>query len=303
MKSRMASNALLLLTAIIWGFSFVAQVSGSAVIGSFTMTGVRFVIGAIVLVPVILLFERGRSSKKEWKMTIIASLVTGTVLFTGSALQQFGIQLTSSAGIPGLITGLYMIFVPFAYFVFFKAKVGKQVWLGAVIAFAGLVTLCYKAGEGFSFGWGELLLLIGSFFWTAHIMLIDYFGKKTRCIRFSCGQFLVSGILGMIFAFIFEDVNMTSLLAAKWAILYVGVLSSGVAFTLQVIGQKRANPNTAVIILATESAFSAIGGFIFGIDKLTITAVIGCVLMFGGIICSQITPKPKKLKKTEYKEL
>lgn len=300
MKSRLASNAILLLTAIIWGFSFVAQVSGSAHIGSFTMTGIRFVIGAIVLLPVILVFEKGKSDKTEKKMTLIASLITGTVLFIGSALQQFGIALTSSAGIPGLITGLYMIFVPFAYFVLFKIKVGKQVWFGAVIAFAGLVLLCYKAGEGFAFGLGEILLLIGSFFWTAHIMLIDYFGKKVRCIRFSCGQFAVSGILGMIFAFIFEDVAIASLLAAKWAILYVGVLSSGVAFTLQVIGQKRANPNTAVIILATESAFSAIGGFIFGIDKLTYTAVIGCVLMFGGIICSQISPKSKKVDVTEY---
>lgn len=300
MKSKLVSNALLLLTAIIWGFSFVAQVAGTKFIGSFTMVGIRFVIGAVVLLPVIFLFEKGKSDKKERKLTVIASVITGTVLFIGSALQQIGIALTSSAGIPGLITGLYMIFVPFAYFVLFKVKVGKQVWLGAIIAFVGLTCLCYKVGEGFSFGLGEVLLLIGSFFWTAHIMLIDYFGKKVRSIRFSCGQFFVSGVLGMICALIFENITVASLLDAKWAILYVGVLSSGVAFTFQVIGQKRANPNTAVIILATESAFSAIGGFIFGIDKLTYTAVIGCVLMFGGIICSQISPKNKKDTLKEY---
>ena len=295
MKSRLASNALLLLAAIVWGFSFVAQVSGSQHIGSFTMTGVRFIIGALVLIPVIFIFERGKGEKEEKKTLIIASLVTGAVLFCGSALQQFGIYYTSSAGIPGLITGLYMIFVPFAYFILFKTRVRWQVWLGAFVAFIGLIFLCYKRGEGFSFGIGELLLLIGSFFWTAHIMLVDYFGKKVRCIRFSCGQFLVSGILGMICALMFEDIAIASLLDAKWAILYIGVLSTGVGFTLQVVGQKKANPNAAVIILATESAFSAIGGFIFGIDKLTYTAVIGCVLMFGGIICSQIAPKNKKL--------
>jgi len=300
MKSRFASNMLLLLAAIIWGFSFVAQVAGAEYIGSFTMTGVRFIIAAIVLLPVILIFEKGKSSKEERLMTIKASLITGTVLFCGSALQQFGIQLTSSAGIPGLITGLYMIFVPFAYFVLLKNKVKVQVWIGAVIALVGLVLLCYKSGEGFSFGFGELLLLIGSLFWTAHVMLIDYFGKKVRSIRFSCGQFLVSGMLGMICALLFEEITIASLLDAKWSILYVGVLSSGVGFTFQVMGQKRANPNAAVIILATESAFSAIGGFIFGIDELTYTAVIGCVLMFGGIICSQISPEKKKDKLLEY---
>ena len=297
MKSKLVSNAMLLLAAIIWGFSFVAQVAGSKLIGAFTMTGVRFIMAAIVLFPIIFILE-----KEERAMTIKASLITGTVLFCGSALQQFGIHMTSSAGIPGLITGLYMIFVPFAYFILFKTKVKGQVWIGALIALAGLVLLCYKSGEGFSFGLGELLLLLGSFFWTAHVMLIDHFGKRVRSIRFSFGQFLISGILGMICALLFEwkTISISALLEAKWMLLYIGVLSSGAGFTLQVMGQKRANPNAAVIILATESAVSAIGGFIFGIDKLTYTAVAGCVLMFGGIICSQLSPKKKRDKLLEY---
>lgn len=301
MNTKVTSNAILLLTAVIWGFAFVAQVEGTKYIGSFTMTGIRFIIGAVVLLPVILIFEKGRMDKAERILTLKASLITGTVLFCASIFQQFGIQLTSSAGVSGLITGLYMIFVPFAYFMFFRNKVGVQVWVGAAIAFIGLIFLCYKSGEGFSFGLGELLLLIGSFFWTAHVMLVDYFGKKVRSVHFSCGQFLTCGTLGIVCALMFERISVTSVMDAKWAILYCGVLSSGVAYTLQVIGQKKADPSTAVIIMSTESAFSAIGGFLFGIDKITYTAIAGCILMFFGIICSQIVPKKRKIKDIEYK--
>ena len=300
MKKKLTSNAALLLAAIIWGFAFVAQVEGTKHIGSFTMIGVRFLIGIIALLPVMLIFERGRTDKAERIRTVKASLITGTVLFCASALQQFGIQITSSAGVSGFITGLYMILVPLAYFLLFRKKTGFNVWVGAIVALAGLVLLCFKQGEGFSFGIGELLLLLGSFFWTAHVMIIDHFSKDLRSLHYSWGQFAVCAVWGLIFMFAFEDVTMASLIDAKWAILYCGVMSSGIAYTLQVVGQKHADPSYAVIILSTESAFSAIGGAIFGIDRISLVGYIGCILMFVGIICTQISPKRKNKDIREY---
>jgi drug/metabolite transporter (DMT)-like permease len=294
MKNKWGSNLALFLAAIIWGFAFVAQVEGTKYIGSFTMIGFRFVIGIISLLPVVLIFERGRTDKAERRLTFKASVITGIVLFCALSLQQFGIQITASAGISGFITGLYMIFVPVAYFLFFRKKTGLQVWIGAIAAFAGLFLLCFKPGSGFSFGLGELLLLLGSFLWTAHVILVDHYVKKLRPLHYSWGQFAICALLGMIFTFAFEDVSVSALIDAKWALLYCGVLSSGCAYTLQVVGQKHADPTYAVIILSTESAFSAIGGAIFGIDHISLIGYIGCALMFVGILCTQVPTRKKR---------
>ncbi len=309
MKSKITSNILLFLAAIIWGFAFVAQVEGSNFIGSFTMTGFRFAIGVLSLIPVILIFERGKTNKKEQKYTVLASVVTGAVMFVAISLQQFGISITQSAGVSSFITGLYMIFVPFTYFAFFKRKIGMQVWFGALVAVVGIFLLCIDPRKGFSFGLGELLLLISAFAWTAHIMLVDHFSKRTRSLHFSFGQFSVCAVIALICAFVFEDVTVPSLWAARIPLLYTGVLSVGVAFTLQVVGQKNADPNYAVLILSTESVFGAIGGAIFGNDKIPFVGYIGCALMFVGIICAQVDFKallkkdkeknPQPLKNTE----
>lgn len=294
MGKKWTSNLALFLAAIIWGFAFVAQVEGTKYIGSFTMIGFRFALGIIALLPVMLFFERGRSDKQERRLTFKACIITGLVLFTAITLQQFGIQITASAGVSGFITGLYMILVPVTYFLFFRKKTGINVWIGAALALVGLVMLCYKAGEGFSFGLGELLLFIGSLFWTAHIILVDHYGKNIRSLHYSWGQFAVCAVLGLICAFIFEDVSLAALMDAKWALLYCGVLSSGCAYTLQIVGQKHADPTYAVIILSTESAFSAIGGMIFGIDKISLIGYLGCLFMFAGIICAQDIFNKKK---------
>jgi drug/metabolite transporter (DMT)-like permease len=292
-SARIGSLAILLLTAIIWGFAFVAQVQGMEYIEPFTLIGVRFLIAIIVLLPVVLIFERGRVSREERKRTLIASVASGTMLFIASALQQFGIKITGSAGVSGFITGLYTVFVPIACYLLFKQRTGLNVWLGAVCAVVGLFLLCYKAGEGLSFGVGELLLLIGSFFWTAQVIIIDKLGRSIRSLHFAWGQFAVCALWGLIAMFIFEQPSLGAMMDAKWAILYCGVMSSGVAYTLQIIGQKRADPTLAVIILSTESMFSAIGGVIFGIDKLALLGYVGCALMFAGIVVSQISFKKK----------
>lgn len=290
------------MAAIIWGFAFVAQVQGARHIGTFTMVGLRFTVGIIALLPVVLAFERGRVGKEERRLTLIASLITGTVLFLASSLQQIGIEITSSAGVSGFITGLYTILVPVAYFLFFRRKTKIQVWLGAIFAIIGLFVLCYKPGEGVVFGWGETILLIGSLLWTAHIMLVDYFSKKIRPLHYSWGQFAVCAVLGLVAMFIFEggSLSVAAVMDAKWAILYCGVLSTGVGYTLQVVGQKGADPSYAAIILSTEAAFSAIGGAVFGTDNITFAGYMGCALMFLGIILSQI--EFKSFGKTSVKK-
>ena len=294
MRAKWTSNVALFLAAIIWGFAFVAQVTAADSIATFTMIGVRFAICIVFLLPIVFIFERGKSDKAERALTLKASLITGTVLFFALALQQYGLGVTASAGISGFITALYMIFVPIVYLVLFRKKTGLQVWIGALFALVGLFLLCYEPGEGFSFGFGELLLLLGSFFWTAHVMLIEHFGKKLRPIHYSWGQFAVCALLGVVFALIFDDISIQPLIDAKWELLYLGVLSSGCAYTLQVVGQKNADPTYAVIILSTESAFSAIGGAIFGIDSISWIGYVGCVLMFVGILCTQVKIKRKE---------
>ncbi len=293
MKAKVGSLALLILTAAIWGFAFVAQVEGTAYIGSFTMIGVRFTIGIIALAPVVLFFERGRTSREERKKTVFAALLAGVVLFSASAFQQFGIEATGSAGVSGFITGLYTVLVPIACYLLFKQKTGINVILGAVLAVVGLFLLCYKEGEGLHFGKGELLLLIGSLFWTAHVVIIDRLGKSIRSLHFSWGQFAVCALLGVASMLIFEEPTFTAVWDAKWAVLYCGVLSSGVAYTLQVVAQKRSDPTMAAIVLSSEAVFSAIGGLIFKIDKISAIGYIGCVLMFAGIVISQINIKIK----------
>lgn len=282
-----------MLTACIWGFAFVAQVKGVEHIGSLTMNGVRFLIGAVALAPFAAVIERGKAEKSEKIRTLKASLLAGTVLFCASTLQQLGIEATGSAGIAGFITGLYTVFIPIACYLLFKQKTCINVWIGALLATAGLFLLCYRVGEGLHFGVGELLLLVGSFFWTAHVIVIDKLGKAIRPLHFSCGQFAVCAAIGIIFMFIFEEPSMGAIADAKWSVLYCGLLSSGVGYTLQVVAQKHVEPTVAAIIMSLEATFSAVGGVIFGIDKLTALGTIGCALMLAGIIISQITPKGK----------
>lgn len=294
MKNKILPLILCLITAAIWGFAFVAQVQGMEYIEPFTLTGIRFLIGIIALAPVVLFFERGKTDKAERVRTVKASVITGAVLFTASVLQQYGIQVTASAGLSGFITGLYTVLVPVVCFIFFKKKTGVNVWIGAVCAIGGLALLCYHPGEGLKFGIGELLLLIGALFWTAHVVIIDRLGKNIRSLHFAWGQFAVCAVLGCIAMFIFEAPSFEQVFNARWSLLYCGVMSSGIAYTLQVIAQKKSEPTLAAIVFSTESVFSAIGGVIFKIDHIAMLGYFGCLLIFIGIVVSQIELKRKK---------
>lgn len=296
------TTVLLFLTAMIWGFAFVAQVNGVNYIGSLTLNGVRFSLGALSLLPVVLLLERGRTEAAERRQTVKASLCAGGVLFCASTLQQLGIEHTQSAGVAGFITGLYIVLVPIAGFLLFRRKTRASMWIGAVLAMLGLFLLCFKQGEGFCFGKGELLLLLGAFFWTAHIIIIDRMAKHLRPLHFAWGQFATCAVLGVITMLWLEEPTWSGIWQAKWPILYCGVLSVGVAYTLQVIAQRRADPTFATIVMSTESAFSAIGGVLFGIDRISWLGYVGCGWILAGILISQTPWRRQKNEPSESRE-
>ena len=299
MSKRLKANFLMLFTAMIWGFAFVAQLLGFDYMGALSFNAVRFLIGALSLIPVILIFEGLKVESKKFKHTIIAGVVAGLILFTASTLQQYGIQLTQSAGKAGFITGLYTVIVPFIA-VFFGKKTQFNTWIGAVIVVVGLYFLSFSNGIS-SVGIGDLVLFIGAIMWAMHIIFIDLNGDKIYSLRFAFTQFLTSSILSFICTFIFEDLTWQSIINARYPLLYAGLMSVGIAYTCQIIGQKHADPTSAAIILSFESVFSALGEAVFftfimvNPDYVPLTAknILGCAIMFVGIIISQLNIKNK----------
>ena len=301
MKTKLTATAMLFATAIIWGFAFVAQVLGSDFVPPFTFNGIRFLLGAASLIPVYSIFEKGREmtaveKRVRHKHTAIGAVCGGLCLFIASFLQQYGTTLTRDPGKAGFITGLYTVLTPVFYFLIFRKKTGWNTWLGCVLATVGLYLLCLREGEGSMFGVGELVLLLGSFFWAGHILIVDRFIDHVSPLRFSSWQFFISGSLGLIAAVIFEDISLEGVLSAKWAILFCGILSVGVAFTLQVLAQKRSEPTFAAIVFSTESVFAALGGLLWNLvtpanlhvdQEILPIGYVGCLIIFVGIVLSQ----------------
>lgn len=285
------STLILLLTAIIWGCAFVAQRVGSQYIGSFTFNSIRSALGALSLVPVILIFERKMPREKRLA-SMKYSIVAGAILFVATNLQQFGINITQNAGKSAFITGLYTILVPVAYFVIFRRRTGINVVIGALIALAGLYLLCGSMGP---LGIGDAYLFIGTLFWTAHIMWIDHsMALGLAPVTFSAMQFAVAALLGAIAAFFTETVSVEAIGSALVPILYAGIMSTGVAYTCQVIGQKSADPTLAAIVLSTESVWAAISGALILGERMSAAAIIGCTLMLAGIIVAQVNFRHRK---------
>ena len=296
MKTKLKSTILLFLTAIIWGFAFVAQRVGAEFVGAFTFNGVRFMLGAASLIPVILLFEKEKIDKKILKNNLIPGILAGVVLFIASTLQQYGVELTQSAGKAGFLTGLYTVLVPMIRFVMGK-KTGFLTFVGAIFAVTGLFFLC-MTGDEFSFGLGDIVLIIGAFFWAGHILVVDKYVNTTSPLKFSLVQFVVCGFLSLVCAFAFEDIQWSAIKSAGVPILYGGLMSVGVAYTCQILGQKESDPTFASIVFSTESVFSAIGGALLLNEIMSGRGYLGCVLIFIGIVLSQlngekIVKKPK----------
>lgn len=297
MKTKIKSTFLLFLTAMIWGFAFVAQKVGAEFVGAFTFNGIRFMLGTVSLIPVILLFEREKLDKTKIRNILIPGLLAGTVLFIASTLQQYGVEITGSAGKAGFLTGLYTVLVPLIRFVMGK-KTSIFTLFGAVFAVVGLFFLCMTGNE-LTFGMGDVVLIIGAFFWAGHILVVDKYVNDISPLKFSLVQFLVCGILSLIFAFILEDIEFSAIKSAGIPILYGGIMSVGVAYTCQILGQRDADPTFASIVFSTESVFSAIGGAILLNEIMSGRGYLGCVLIFIGIVLSQLNPADikNKLKK------
>ena len=296
MKPKIKSTVLLFLTAIIWGFAVVAQRVGADYVGPFTFNGIRFLLGACSLIPVILIFEKEKFNKERFLKTLFAGLIAGVILFIGASLQQFGIEITGSAGKAAFLTGLYTIFVPIMRFMMGK-RTSVLTFVGAAFALAGLFLLC-MTGDKLTFSTGDILLIIGAVFWAVHILVVDNFVNSISPLKFSMSQFLVCGILSIFFALFTEDIQLSAIKSAGISILYGGLMSVGIAYTCQILAQKNSDPTFAAIVFSTESVFGAIGGAIILHEIMSGRGYLGCVLIFIGIILSQLDLKTiLKLKK------
>lgn len=293
-KTPFKSTIMLFATAAIWGFAFVAQRIAADSVGAFTFNGIRFILGAISLLPIIFIFERGNNSSARLKRTLIAGIITGTILFAASGLQQLGVVITGNASKVAFITSLYSIFVP-VFLIFLGKKTSLNMWIGVICALTGLYLI--NSGDINGFSMGDMIVFLGAVIWAWHVIAIDRFVGGVNPIQYSSMQFFVCGIESLIIAFIFEDVAVAPILTATIPILYGGIMSAGVAYTFQVLGQRDADPTYAAIIFATEPIFAAIGEALILQKFLTPVAYLGCAVIFAGVIISQFGGK----KETEAK--
>ncbi len=284
-------SLLLFLAAFIWGVAFVAQSVGMDYMGPFTFNGVRFLIGGIVLLPVIWYRDKNGKEKEQEgsdrRELLRGGICCGVVLCVASLLQQIGIQYTT-VGKAGFLTTLYIIIVPVCG-IFLHKKIGAKIWTGAVIAVIGMYLLCIS-GE-FSISRGDGYVLLCAVVFSGHILVVDYFSPKMDSIKLSCLQFLTSGIICTALALILEKPALSALLAGWMPILYAGVMSCGVAYTLQVVGQKKVEPTIASLLLSMESVVSVLAGWVLLGQKLSGRELFGCFLVFIAVILVQIPEK------------
>lgn len=290
---------MLFLTAFIWGTAFVAQSVGVESIGPFAFNSIRSLVGGIALLPVIFFFDRRKTlqereqERKNKKTLLVGGVCCGLALGVASTLQQIGIQYTT-VGKTGFITALYIVIVPILG-LFFGKRVGIKLWVSVVIAIVGLYLLC--ASGSMALQLGDVLVLLCAVGFSVHIMVIDHFSPKTDGVKLSCIQFFVAAILAGLGMLVAEGMPATQDVCASWIpILYAGLLSSGVGYTLQIIGQKGVNPTIASLVMSLESVFSVLAGWAFLHERMSSRELTGCVLMFCAIVLAQLPERTKKPK-------
>lgn len=292
-KKALRGNLLLLLTAMIWGSAFVAQRVGSETVQPFTFNGVRSLFSALVLVPVILI-RRKRAPRRmetgEKKQLLLGGLLCGVCLCAGSTLQQFGLTYTT-AGKAGFITALYVVLVPLVSLCFGR-RARATTWIGVVLAAVGLYLLCVSGSM--SINRGDALVMLCALCFCAHILVIDRFSPHVDGVCLSCLQFLVSGLIGLICALATETIRVQALIECALPILYAGVLSGGVGYTLQILAQKDTDPTLASMIMCLESVFSVVFGALLLGEHMTLREGAGCVLMFVAILLAQLPARGEK---------
>lgn len=284
----------LLVCAAIWGSAFVAQSVGAEYVGAFTFLAVRNWIAVVFLIPVIfvrdtILKKRGRPSvrpanRTQRRFLLMGGAACGFFLCAASAFQQVGIRYTTTAK-AGFITALYVVIVPILS-VFFGKSVKSRIWMCVALAVLGLYLLCMRGELSLSFGDG--VVLVCAFLFACQIMTVDYFAPQVDTVRLSQTQFLVTALLSTVCMLLFEDLSTDSLIRALPSIAYAGVMSSGVAYTLQIIGQQNLNPAIASITMSLESVFAALAGWIVLGQSMSFRELAGCVLMFAAIILAQL---------------
>lgn len=313
---KLRNTFFLFLTAMIWGAAFVAQSVSMDYIGPFTFICLRSVIGGLFLIPVIIVLDGIRKKSQNesadvvnsenilhieteekqrlsWKnkQLIEGGIVCGIFLFFANCFQQTGIQYTT-VGKAGFITTFYIIIVPLIG-LFFKKYCGILTWIGVVVALAGLYFLCIT--QKLTIQRGDALILCCSVLYAGQILAIDHYNPFVDGVKMSCIQFLTGGILGAVFMLLFENPSIAMILSAAGPILYTGIMSTGVGYTLQIVGQKGLNPTVAALILSLESVFSALSGYLFLHQVLTTRELIGCALMFIAIVLAQLPDIRRKV--------
>lgn len=297
MNKQLKSSILLFIAPMLWGLAFVMQCKVDAKeIGTLTFNAGRFFLGAISLLPVIAIFEKEPYDAQKMKKTVLYGVVTGIILFVASETQMYGISLNKSSGKSGFLTGLYIVIVPFLNFLVYKKRVSVNEWLAAFVALSGLFLL--SVSDGFSsLNFGDLMVVISAFFWAAHILTIDKLVTYVSPIKYSFVQYITCAVLNLVFAAFTENISISGIYMNIVPILYTGILSIGMGYTLQILGQRGVNPNFASIILGTEGVFAAVSGAIFLGEIMTLKGYVGCVLMFLGTVLSQIKLKRQFISK------
>lgn len=283
-KSSPYTDLLLLLVALIWGFGFVAQRVGMDHVGPYTFNGLRFILGACCLLPLVLRRSRQPVLTEQQMSAWTAGLIAGVFLFAGATLQQVGLQYTT-AGKAGFITGLYVVFVPIIGLLFGQ-RTNAGTWIGALLAVVGLYLLSIQGALQISFG--DLLETIGAVFWACHVLVLGYLSPRTSPVKLAMVQFFVCGFLSLGVAFALETISLAAIAQAGIPIFYGGVISVGAGYTLQVVVQRKAHPANAAIILSLESPFAALGGWLLLNEFLSGRGLTGCMLMLGGMLVSQL---------------
>ncbi|ETX10752.1 membrane protein [Marinomonas ushuaiensis DSM 15871] len=284
------SHLLLWLTAVIWGFAFVAQSIGMESLGPYSFNAARFTLAALSMLPLAYIFDRHR--KSDLHLTLKAGGITGLILFSGATLQQIGLLYTTAAN-AGFITTMYMVFVPIIGLLL-KHAISRNTWLGMLLALIGLYTL--TVGPNLSIQYGDALELVGAIFWAGHVLIVGYYSRKVPIISFSIVQLVVVAMLSWIMALMTEQPTWQAIESSWLPLVYAGIASSAVAYTLQTIGQKNVAPSSAALILSTEAVFAAIGGWLLMSETLSQRELIGCVFIFIGIIISQWPQKNADIK-------
>ena len=294
---KLRANLLLLLTAMIWGAAFVAQSVSMDYIGPFTFLCSRSILGGVVLLPVIALMDKKKDTDEKEepanhkKTLLMGGLACGVALFVASAFQQIGIQETT-AGKAGFITAMYMVLVPIAG-LFFGKKTGGKVWGAVAVALVGMYLLCFSGGGLGAINRGDLMEMVCALGFTVHILVIDHFSGRVDGVKMSCIQFFVCGVLAFFAMIIFEEPNVQDILAAWMPIVYAGLMSSGVGYTLQIVAQKDTDPTVASLLMSLESVFSLVFGWILLHEAMSARELIGCVLMFAAIVWVQLPERRK----------